>query len=402
MYPLDCICACARFLKNVKRLSRRRGRQAILLAAASIPLVVGTGAKADAVVWRKNFFPIGVWSQPIYTFDTWKSRGINTLMKYEPYGGQDSLDEWIAAANAKGLYQIRQSRENPKADLHESRLLAWMYDDEPDYHKTPAATLVSQYTKLKAADRAKPVLVNFSGGNVLSAKSSKTYKQYLASADWVSNDFYPVTGWGRPDWIDYNKKLAHHGTPGMAVSRLSNWSGEKPQFAIIETSNQHLSWIKNPRSVTPDELRGEVWDSIINGAKGIVYFPMQIGDGFHYDATPADVVAEMATQDARIKSLAAVINAHGGTVPWVEYSSMLEGMTRSLKGSEYFFVLNMSDRRWRIRRFASRGCSRSRMSAWSASRVRCIESRDSLRMILNPMSCMCIAPTPVGRNCRPW
>ncbi|MGE5610429.1 MAG: beta-galactosidase [Bacillota bacterium] len=337
-----------KWLRASARFFKRRGGQAILAAVASMPLWVGTGANADAVVWRKNFFPIGVWSQPIYTFDKWQSRGINTLVKYESYGGEDSINEWITAANAKGFYQIRQPRSKLSADLHESRLLAWMQVDEPDYRKVPVSTLAARYAKMKAADRSKPVLVNLSGGNVLSATSRKAYAKYLASADWISSDLYPVTGWGRPDWLDYSKTTkktaANRKTLGMAVSRLSEWSKQKRQFAVIETSNQKLSWVNNPRGVRPGELRAQVWDAIIHGARGIIYFPMQIGGGFRYDATPADVVNEMTTQNARIKSLASVINSHSGTVQWVESSSVLEGMTRTSAGDEYFFVLNMSSK----------------------------------------------------------
>ena len=27
------------------------------------------------------------------------------------------------------------------------------------------------------------------------------YEQYLQSADWIGNDFYPVSGWNQPTWI---------------------------------------------------------------------------------------------------------------------------------------------------------------------------------------------------------
>ena len=58
-------------------------------------------------------FVIGVWSQPTYNFDKWKRRGINTLMNYEGLSGTVSLDQWINAANARGLYQIREWRDDP-------------------------------------------------------------------------------------------------------------------------------------------------------------------------------------------------------------------------------------------------------------------------------------------------
>ena len=38
-----------------------------------------------------GFFPIGVWDQPTGNFDTWKQRGINTLVQYDSYGGTQSI-----------------------------------------------------------------------------------------------------------------------------------------------------------------------------------------------------------------------------------------------------------------------------------------------------------------------
>src|SRR3954465_3436379 len=103
-------------------------------AVAGVALMAGAhwADAAGAVSLPDNFFPIGVWSQPAYTFDKWQSRGINTVINYEPYGGQDRIAVWSNAANAHGFYQVRQPRVNPADDLKETRLLAWMHADEPD------------------------------------------------------------------------------------------------------------------------------------------------------------------------------------------------------------------------------------------------------------------------------
>jgi hypothetical protein len=320
-------------------------------AAASAALLLGIHSvnAAGAVSVPDSVFPIGVWSQPVNTFDKWQSRGINTVINYEPYGGQDSIDVWSNAANAHNFYQVRQPRANPANDLNETRLLAWMHADEPDLHKTAPSLLAADYTKWKAVDPGKPVFVNFSGGELLNhTTSNTTYQQYMQSADIIGNDFYPVTGWGRPDWIDYSKTVADRKTEGMAVKGYSDLSGGKPQWSFIETSAQKLSWIQggNARGVTPAEFRGEVWDAIINGAKGIAYFPQQIGSGFRFDMTPADVVSEMTTQNARIQSLARVLNASSNpTADKIAMNStLLEGARKNYDGDQYFFILNMSSK----------------------------------------------------------
>ena len=123
----------------------------------------------------------------------------------------------------------------------------------------------------------------------------ETYQAYMKSADWIGNDFYPVTGYNRPDWL---WKI------GAAVDQLREWSDGKPQFAFIESSPQRPELdAQNTRGVTPDELRGEIWHAVIHGVRGIVYFPQQIGEGFRYDATPQNVALEMARQNKRLAEM---------------------------------------------------------------------------------------------------
>src|SRR3954468_11095824 len=130
---------CDRIQENVRR--------SLAGAVAGVALLVGASSAgaAGAVSTPDNFFPIGVWSQPAYTFDKWQSRGINTVINYESYGGQDSIDVWSNAANAHSFYQVRQPRANPADDLKETRLLAWMHSDEPDIHRTAPSVLQNEY-----------------------------------------------------------------------------------------------------------------------------------------------------------------------------------------------------------------------------------------------------------------
>jgi len=312
--------------------------RALAGAVAGVAMIAGArwASAAGAVSTPDSYFPIGVWSQPAYTFDKWQSRGINTVINYEPYGGQDSIDVWSNAANAHGFYQVRTPRANPADDLKETRLLAWMHSDEPDIHKTSPTVLTNEYNAWKAVDPNKPILVNFSGGELLNhTTSNTTYQQYMASSNIISNDFYPVTGWGRPDWIDYSKTITDRKTEGMAIKGYSDLSGGKPQWAFIETSAQKLSWIPNGRGVTPSEFRGEVWDSIINGAKGIAYFPQQIGAGFRFASSRrqdsssvrfsrqsraaqllGNLVPALQNRDALVRGSAKPLRIRGSTSSW--------------------------------------------------------------------------------------
>src|SRR5687768_14285860 len=79
-------------------------------------------------------FVIGVWSQPHWSFDKWKGRGINTVVGYESLSGTVSVDKFSQEALNKGLYMIRHPNwQDLSKDRTYKNLLAWMHKDEPDY-----------------------------------------------------------------------------------------------------------------------------------------------------------------------------------------------------------------------------------------------------------------------------
>jgi hypothetical protein len=285
-------------------------------------------------------FVVGVYMQPPDTFDVWRTRGVNTLVGYESRGGSISNKDWSDAAAAKGFFYFRKpNAPDLAADAKDPNLLAWMHDDEPDVRKPPTdpSALQEHYAQWKKAGPNVPVFVNFSGGNVLGGKTPKeTYLEYMKAADWFGNDFYAVTGYNRPDWL---------WKVGAAVDRLREWSGGRPQFAFIETSEQRLPWTpKTTRGVTTDEFRAEVWHAVIHGARGVVYFPQQIGEGFKYDATPPRVALEMAKQNKRLSELGDVLAGEQNPATFkAEAASPLEVGWRVAAGRAYVIALNFSD-----------------------------------------------------------
>jgi hypothetical protein len=234
-------------------------------------------------------FIIGVWYPPVAGMPVWKARGVNTAIGYEHQSGKVSLDEWINTAAANELFTIRQPRERIADDATDPYLLAWMHIDEPDLKKIDPAPLLDEYGEWKKAAPARPVFLSVSGGGVLFKKTPRAmYQDYFQTADWIANDFYPITGWNEPTWIP---RL------GEAVEVCRKLSGGKPQFAFIETSSQRLAWMpRETRGVTPDELRAEIWHAVIHGVRGIIYFPQQFNP-FVYDATPSPVSVELAMQN---------------------------------------------------------------------------------------------------------
>ena len=274
-------------------------RSRLLLAAPLFALLASNPADAAvAAPFTPPKFVIGVWLQPNYKLADWRQRGINTAFGYEALGGTVSNADWSAAAAAQGMAYIRAPGNDLAADAQDQHLLAWLQPDEPDISKMAPSVLAANYAKWKAAGPNKPVIVNFSGGNiVLNLVAKSTFDQYLPSADQYANDFYPVSGWGRLDWL-YRV--------GQAVDVLGSWTGGKPQYAFIE-ANTDVSPNPGAGTLTPDEFHSMAWNAVIHGVRGIIYFPQGFTGGFRFDSTPPTIVSEMTTLDSHLNDIAATL-----------------------------------------------------------------------------------------------
>jgi hypothetical protein len=310
---------------------------------------------------KPPFFVIGAWYQPMSSFPKWKARGINTMMGFEAESIKVPFATWHDALAAQGLYAIRKPQGELAADAKDSRLLAWKFDDEPDLGDkrgkpgSDPASLQQLYAQYKAAAPQMPVYINLSGGDVRGAwqhgGAARAHSAaYSGAADWISQDLYPITGWARPDWIDLSLPVAMPAakepdryTVGWTIDALRDLSEGKPQFAIIECSNQNLNWLPaaKRRGVSADEFRGQLWHAIIHGAVGIGYFPQQIGGGFKFDAMPDDVAAEMTAQDKKIAALSDILLAPGERL---DTPAPIEVATRKLHGKTHTLVLNYSSK----------------------------------------------------------
>jgi hypothetical protein len=104
---------------------------------------------------------------------------------------------------------------------------------------------------------------------------------------------------------------------------------------------------KGSPTPTAAQVRAQVWDAVVHGARGIIYFPQQLSEinGFEYDATPADVAAEMTRVNAQLTSIGAALETPidpptgGATV-----AGPLEATWRTYRRRNYYVVFNNSSR----------------------------------------------------------
>jgi hypothetical protein len=281
-------------------------------------------------------FLIGVWGQTGGSALKWKSRGINTLVAAELYSGRLSLSDWDEQVAAAGMYGIRAPSSRPERDGDNPAIIGWLVSDEPDVHHTSTKTTSATYARLKKANPDMPVMMNFSGGHVVGYQERNwkhPYKGWLEGADWSSNDIYPVAGWNLPDRL---------GLVGEAIDRLRAIAPEKPQFAFIEAGDQGLPWNMDAPGPTPAQMRTEIWNAVIHGARGITYFTDAFKPQFSYDTTTPEIREEMKAQNARLSDLSGVLLAKIDPKGYgIELPAGMEGTVRTYKGKTYLIVLNM-------------------------------------------------------------
>jgi hypothetical protein len=286
-----------------------------------------------------NLFPIAADYQPPSLFSTWKGRGINTVIRV-PVG--TDIEAWTRTANALGLKMIREPRSNPALDDAEPNLLALAGPDEPEL--TPTVDVHAQYSNLKASAPSKPYLLNFAGQSVLyetaprdplacngpgdSIGDTDCITRYIGATDWVSSDIYPV-----------NSDLPIESV-GSTLDRLRRWSARRPQFAYIEASD----YDNDDRYPSRGEFRAEIWDAVIHGARGISYFVVDATQPTgRPDAVPADIVAEMQAQNARLTQLASVLQSPiNPPAVGIKARVPIEYTWRQLGSSTYVIALNQS------------------------------------------------------------
>jgi hypothetical protein len=96
------------------------------------------------------------------------------------------------------------------------------------------------------------------------------------------------------------------------------------------------------RTYAPDEVRAEIWLSIVHGVRGYVFFPQVVaGSDPSNDGTPADVAAEITKVNTFVTQLANVLQ---GAINPPEIKATapapLQAGWRNAPTGMYFFVVN--------------------------------------------------------------
>ena len=259
-------------------------------------------------------FPIAVWLQAPANAARYKAIGVNVYVGLWQGPTAEQLDE----LERQGMPVICAQNEYARAHLDRKIIVGWMHGDEPDNAQSlgqgrgygppiPPQNIVEDYQQMTARDPSRPVLLNLGQGVAwdgwhgrgVRTNHPEDYTQYVQGGDIVSFDIYPVVH-DRPAVTGKLEYVAR------GVSRLRQWAGDRRiVWNCIECTR-----ISNPDvKPTPQQVKAEVWMSIIHGSQGIIYFCHQFQPRFIEAALLADeqLAGAVGEINRQIQELAPVL-----------------------------------------------------------------------------------------------
>lgn len=302
----------------------------------------------------ENYFPIAVWLQNPANAARYKAAGINLYVAL--YRGPTSNQ--LAALQKAGMSVIcgqgrgLEFKDNPV-------IIGWMHGDEPDNAQSLGQgkgygppilpeKIVRDYERMRAADPSRPVLLNLGQGVAwdnyigrgVRRNHPEDYPEYVKGCDIASFDIYPVVH-EKPEVAGKLEFVA------KGVERLRQWAGdERFVWNCIECT--HISNAET--KATPQQVRAEVWMSLIHGSRGLIYFVHQFKPTFKEAALLDDpeMLAAVTAINRQIQELAPVLNSvsitNGVTVKSSGAEVPIAWMMKRHADATYLFAVNMRNR----------------------------------------------------------
>jgi len=326
-----------------------------------------------------GYFPVAVWLQEPKDAKLYKAAGINLYVGLWKGPTEEQLDTLREAGMPVVCAQNELALQK---HLNDKLIVGWMHGDEPDNaHKfadywggdkerikeawpeiyksrgldkneyrgygpsVPPKWIVRDYESIQANDPTRPIMVNL--GQCVSWPNWKgrgersghmeDYPEYIKGCDIVSFDIYPAahSAIGVKDALWYVPQ---------GVRRLRLWSGDrKVAWNAMECTEIAAAGAKP----TPEQVKAEVWMSIIHGSRGLIYF-------VHKFTSPRstrklledpEMLAAVTAINNRIHKLAPVLNsptiADGAIVTSTNAKTPVHAMVKQHDGATYVFAVAM-------------------------------------------------------------
>ncbi len=339
----------------------------LLLALSMLPAPLrGENARQQAAEsgtsvyqqWKQGpphnpaYFPIAVWLQAPRNAQKFQAAGINLYVGLWQGPTEEQLSQLKAAGMPVICDQNRVGLTSENADV----IVGWMHGDEPDNAQPrrdgngygppiSTETIVADYEQLKGRDSTRPILLNLGQGVAFDQyigrgvrrNHPEDYAEYIKGCDIVSFDIYPAVH-------DHPTVAGKLEFVAQGVERLRRWSNdEKIVWNCIECSRISNREVKP----TPQQIRSEVWMSLIHGSRGLIYFVHQFEPGFVEASVLEDpeLLAAVTDINRQVRELAPVLNSPTLSDAADVKSSNLQvpvaAMCKEYDGARYLFAVAM-------------------------------------------------------------
>ena len=289
-----------------------------------------------------SYFPISVWLQSPSNASAYGAIGINQYIGLYNGPTQNDLDTLTTAKVPTYCDQNTTGLSN----LANPIILGWTQEDEPDNAQPDGqggygpciapSQIQSLYQTMKSKDASRPVFLNVGQGVANDAwvgrgscsNQPQDYPEYAKGADIVSFDIYPIN-----DGLEI-------GLVALGVDRLNQAvQNKKPVWNWIECTRIDQA---NPKP-TPDQVKAEVWMSIIHGSMGIGYFVHQFTPTFDEKALLDDgaMKSAVAAIDQQIHDLAPALNTPPITNAMTTSAQKIDTLVKRQGGKLYVFAVSM-------------------------------------------------------------
>jgi fibronectin type III domain protein len=279
----------------------------------AMPTVVrGRTIPNALVVNGQRFFPRMVFGQCPYAYNTSIAAGINLFMG----AGCTTVAGQLQQLGGRALSVTAIGSRATSGP----GLVGWHQLDEPDLQLVPAALPIPP----SSAQTGRVTFLTLSN-HIYSlasppAQGRDIYPAFIARAEMIGFDLYPLQGWCRKD--------AFHAVYDAQLELVQLAKG-KPTFQWIEAGPMEIcrNYGLDP---SPAIVRAETWLAVAGGARGIGYFP---------DQWRTDVRGEITKIDRDLASLAPALLDDGVPAAVIAPSSVRAGI-RTHNGATYVIAVN--------------------------------------------------------------
>ena len=212
-------------------------------------------------------------------------------------------------------------------------LLAWYLVDEPADAEVNPRDAERLYNRIRQLDPYHPVL--------LVNNRPHTFVDYIKSSDILAIDPYPVPNYPISRVSEYSVRAA--------------WSGIRPTpvWLVVQAFGGVEHW---PRAPTAAELRNMVYQGIVNGTRGVLFYRF-CGEE-EREIQPLPLWQEVKELTRELGSLATILVANDVTrfLQRIDGSADLQVAVRESNNDFYLFMVNPTGRflkaRFRLERVA--------------------------------------------------